>query len=150
MNFKVWKKTLKITSFITCRLFSWYIFQSCMQSKYSYLIQYDYRCISRHHGASIEGSLISLEYMENIVQGGLRGALNWGSPWCRELPAYQFWAIKKLQSDVSSSMYIVQTEKYFWNLIKSNRNQIVFTIFQLIWNSKCTASVCCSKSICAW
>ena len=28
-----------------------------------------------------------------------------------------------------------QTEKYFRNLIKSNRNQIVFTIFRLIWNS---------------
>ena len=28
----------------------------------------------------------------------------------------------------------VHTEKYFWNLNKSNRNQIVFTIFELIWN----------------
>ena len=28
----------------------------------------------------------------------------------------------------------VHTEKYFRNLIKSTRNQIVFTIFQLIWN----------------
>ena len=27
-----------------------------------------------------------------------------------------------------------QTEKYFRNLIKSNQNQIVFTIFRLIWN----------------
>ena len=26
------------------------------------------------------------------------------------------------------------TEKYFWNLIKSNRYQIIFTIFWLIWN----------------
>ena len=25
-------------------------------------------------------------------------------------------------------------QKYFWNLIKSNRNQIVFIIFRLIWN----------------
>ena len=30
----------------------------------------------------------------------------------------------------------VHTEKYFRNLIKSNRNQIVFTIYRLIWNSK--------------
>ena len=28
----------------------------------------------------------------------------------------------------------VHMEKYFWNLIKSNLNQIVFTIFRLIWN----------------
>ena len=28
------------------------------------------------------------------------------------------------------------TEKSFQNLIKSNRNQTVFTIFRLIWNSK--------------
>ena len=31
---------------------------------------------------------------------------------------------------------IIHTEKYFWNFIKSNRNQIVFTIFRLNWNSK--------------
>ena len=28
----------------------------------------------------------------------------------------------------------LQTEKYFQNLIQSNQNKIVFTIFQLIWN----------------
>ena len=28
----------------------------------------------------------------------------------------------------------VHTEKYFRNIIKSTRNQIVFTIFRLIWN----------------
>ena len=28
----------------------------------------------------------------------------------------------------------IHTEKYFRNRIKSSRNQIVFTIFQLIWN----------------
>ena len=42
------------------------------------------------------------------------------------------------------------TEKSFRNFIKSTRNQIVFTIFRLIWNSKRTASVCCSKSIRKW
>ena len=36
----------------------------------------------------------------------------------------------------------LNTEKYFRNLIKSNRNQIVFTIFRLIWNSKRTLSAC--------
>ena len=41
-------------------------------------------------------------------------------------------------------------EKSFRNLIKPNRNQIVFTIFRLIWNSKRTLSVCCSKSIGKW
>ena len=41
------------------------------------------------------------------------------------------------------------TEIYLRNLIKSNRNQIVFTIFQLILNSN--GHVClCSKSIGAW
>ena len=30
--------------------------------------------------------------------------------------------------------YLVHTEKSFQNLIKSNRNQIVFTLFRLIWN----------------
>ena len=40
----------------------------------------------------------------------------------------------------------IDTDKYFPKLIKSNRNQIVFIIFRLIWKSKRTASVCCSKS----
>ena len=35
----------------------------------------------------------------------------------------------------------------FQNLIKSNRNWIVFIIFRVIWNSKRTVSVFCSKSI---
>ena len=32
-------------------------------------------------------------------------------------------------------VYRVHTEKYFQNLIRSNRNEIVFTIFRLIWNT---------------
>ena len=28
----------------------------------------------------------------------------------------------------------LRTEKYFPNLVKSNRNQIVLTVFLLIWN----------------
>ena len=44
----------------------------------------------------------------------------------------------------------VHTEKAFPNLITSNRNQIVFTKHGLIWNSKRTRSVCCSKSIKKW
>ena len=35
----------------------------------------------------------------------------------------------------------------FWNLIKSNRNQIVFTIFRLIWNSKRTINRCMVNTI---
>ena len=35
-----------------------------------------------------------------------------------------------------SSPKNVHTEKSFRNLIKSNRNQIVFTIFRLIWHQK--------------
>ena len=34
----------------------------------------------------------------------------------------------------------IHTEKSFQNHMKSNRNQIVSTIFQLIWNSKRTCS----------
>ena len=45
---------------------------------------------------------------------------------------------------------ILHTGKYFRKIIKSNQNQIVFTIFLLIWNSKRTLSVCCSNSIGAW
>ena len=30
--------------------------------------------------------------------------------------------------------FCVRTEMHFRNLISSNRNQIVFTIFRLIWN----------------
>ena len=33
--------------------------------------------------------------------------------------------------------------EYFPNLAKSNWNQIVFTVFRLIWNRKRTLSVCC-------
>ena len=44
----------------------------------------------------------------------------------------------------------VHVEKSFPNLNKSNRTQIVFTMQRLIWNSKRTVSVCCSKSIGAW
>ena len=41
----------------------------------------------------------------------------------------------------------LHTENFFPNLIKLNRNQIVLTMHQLIWNSKRTLSVFCSKSI---
>ena len=39
--------------------------------------------------------------------------------------------MRYLPSLVSSDVY---TEKYFRNLIKSNRNQIVFTMQRLTWN----------------
>ena len=39
---------------------------------------------------------------------------------------------------------------FFRNPIKSNRTQIVFIIFQLIWNSKLTLSVCCFISFGKW
>ena len=42
------------------------------------------------------------------------------------------------------------TEKSFRNPIKSNRNQIIFTIFRLVWNNKRTLSICCSKQIGKW
>ena len=35
---------------------------------------------------------------------------------------------------IISYYYAIHAEKYFQNLIKSTRNQIVFTIFRLIWN----------------
>ena len=43
----------------------------------------------------------------------------------------------------------VHTEKSFRNLIKSTRNQIVFTIFRLIWNTNKPVRLC-SKSIGKW
>ena len=42
---------------------------------------------------------------------------------------------------LAASATVSTQEKFFRNLIKSNRNQIVFTIFRLIWNSKRTVSV---------
>ena len=46
--------------------------------------------------------------------------------------------------------FALHIEKSFRSLFKSNQNQIVFTIFRLIWNSKRTVSVCCSKLIGKW
>ena len=43
------------------------------------------------------------------------------APWCRETGA-------------SQSIVRLHAERSFRNLIKSNRNQIVFTTFRLIWN----------------
>ena len=37
---------------------------------------------------------------------------------------------------IYSGTVTIHTEKSFRNLIKSNRNQILFTIFQLSWNQK--------------
>ena len=45
--------------------------------------------------------------------------------------------IKSLSLDkvrIISGLILPHTEKSFRNLIKSNLNQIVFTIFRLIWN----------------
>ena len=44
----------------------------------------------------------------------------------------------------------LHTETSFRNLIKTSRNQIVFTMYRLIWNSKMTLSAYCSKSIGKW
>ena len=41
-----------------------------------------------------------------------------------------------MQADQSNRSLSLHTEKSFRNLINSNRNQIVFTIFRLIWNQK--------------
>ena len=40
----------------------------------------------------------------------------------------------KNKSDPTALPIYLHMEKYFRKLIKSNRNQIVYTIFQLIWN----------------
>ena len=51
-------------------------------------------------------------------------------------------SIWRLQSSVRVThgatvhLSATHTEKTFWNLVNSNRNQIVFTIFRLIWNQK--------------
>ena len=41
-----------------------------------------------------------------------------------------------LEKSAPAKRYRLHTEKYFRNLIKSNLNQIVFTMHRLIWNSK--------------
>ena len=48
---------------------------------------------------------------------------------------YKFMWIKSLNNQVNNGIFHQQphTEKSFRNLIKSTRNQIVFTIFRLIW-----------------
>ena len=48
------------------------------------------------------------------------------------------------------SLIFLHTEKFFRNHIKTIWNQVVFTIFQLIWNNKRTVSAYCSKSIEKW
>ena len=40
------------------------------------------------------------------------------------------------QADGFASNGVSHTETIFWNLIKSKRNQILFTMHRLIWNSK--------------
>ena len=55
-------------------------------------------------------------------------------------------SISLCDANVSVKMY---TRIFFQNLIKSNQNQIIFTIFRLIWISK-RMFVWCSKSIAAW
>ena len=40
----------------------------------------------------------------------------------------------RLSADACKFNTILHTEKFFPNLIKSNRNQIVFTILRFIWN----------------
>ena len=40
-----------------------------------------------------------------------------------------------LSQFLGQSDTLLHTEKYFRNLIKSTRNQIVFIIFRLIWNT---------------
>ena len=49
---------------------------------------------------------------------------------------------------INSRLNFLQTEKYFQNLNKTNQNQIVFTIFKLIWNQ--TDVRLGSKSIGKW
>ena len=49
--------------------------------------------------------------------------------------------MQKVKNSFRSSV-TMNAEKSFPNLVKSNRNLIVFTIFRLIWNTKRTVSVC--------
>ena len=53
-------------------------------------------------------------------------------------------------SSLTWEQFHAHTEKYFRNLIESNRNPIVFTMHRSIWNSKRTLSVCCYKLIGEW
>ena len=83
------------------------------------------------------------------------GVSNWEHEALRNITVLTHWGgpLMGLSLDVSYtwdrcwfcsviSLYLcIYTEKTFWNLINSNRNQIVFTIFRLIWNIKRALSV---------
>ena len=62
---------------------------------------------------------------ENGTERFFKGVLNRSSIMPRDV------RLSDIRSNVCS---LLPSEKYFPNLITSNRNQIVFTIFRLIWN----------------
>ena len=94
----------------------------------------------------------------SIVLRGLMGALNWAPTIPRDASLSDsctsnrccffsffccccFFLKRRNTFDLILSFVALNTEKSFRNIIKSNRNQIVFTMHRLIWNSKRTLSV---------
>ena len=101
----------------------------------------------------------SLPCVLTLIVGGLKvlikilgPKLTWFSPRCTPI-VRRFKRVPKMRLPHDASRKAVRplhTEKSFRNLIKSNRNQIRITMHRLIWNSKRTESVCCSKLTGAW
>ena len=52
---------------------------------------------------------------------------------CLNTPGLRLLSITCPNSEHVSTHCNMHTEKSFWNFIKSNQNQIIFTIFRLIW-----------------
>ena len=96
------------------------------------------RLVSKETGCSWHhGGLIQCPNRNNMLPRGLREAFNQAPIMPRGYKPLTWPMIKfRLGANFTRSRSAPHTEKYFRNLIKSNRNQIVFTIFRLAWNSK--------------
>ena len=90
--------------------------------------------------------LIFVEISSSLLQAiwRLRCWHNTPSNICLETDGHR----QTLPSNIFEILVKILSAKSQINLIISNQNQIVFTMHRLIWNSKQTVSVCCSKAIC--
>ena len=67
------------------------------------------------------------QFRRHFLHDILRATCDMSLVWCR------------FMEELKMTNLAIHTEKLFRNLIKSNRNQIAFTIFRLFWNSKWTS-----------
>ena len=87
---------------------------------------------------------IKLIISSGIIEGKYRAAV------CRNAcKMCQFLKIAVTDRNASFLRHRLHTEKSFQNLVKSNRNQIVSTIFRMIWNTSGRVHLC-FKSIGKW